>query len=179
MRFRRASIAFLGLLLATTAHLAFAAAPAAATDAQIDRLLTITRAKDTVAAMLPQLRASQQQMVAQMAAGQSFTPEQRAKFDAIMDKVSDRTAQMLAWDKLEPMYRDLYKQTFDGDDLEAMIDFYSSASGQKVLDKMPQLMQNMMAGVQKLIMPVMQDMQKDLEAEIAKSHAAEPEDAKK
>lgn len=149
-------------LFCMAAPLAFAAPP---TDAQIDKLLEVMRARQTVDAMLPQIESSQKQMMAQMTAGQNVTPEQRASIERIVDKTNARIRPALAWDKLEPMYRDIYRQTFSGEDVDAMVEFYGSAAGQRVLDKMPQLMQQTMAAMQKLVVPMLQDMQRDIREE--------------
>lgn len=157
--------------------LAPAAMAAQPSDAQVDKLLEVMRARQTVDAMLPQVADSQRQMVAQMTAGQSLTPEQQAKLDRMLEKSVASIGRAMSWDKLEPVYRDIYRQTFTGEDMDAMIGFYSSPAGQKLLDKMPQLMQNTMAGVQKLLVPMLEDMQREIEAEI-KTAAGEAERAR-
>lgn len=157
------SAVLLAAALCLAAPLAMAAQ---ASDAQVDKLLEVMRARQTVDAMLPQVAASQRQMVAQMTAGQPLTPEQQARLDRLLDKSMATIGRALSWDKLEPVYRDIYRQTFTGEDMDAMIGFYSSPAGQKLLDKMPQLMQNTMTGVQKLLMPMLDEMRRDIESEV-------------
>lgn len=154
------------VLFALLLCLAPAAMAAQPSDAQVDKLLEVMRARATVDAMLPQVAASQRQMVAQMTAGQPLTPEQQAKLDRLLEKSMASVGRAMSWDKLEPVYRDIYRQTFTGEDMDAMIGFYSSPAGQKLLDKMPQLMQNTMAGVQKLLVPMLEEMQREIEAEV-------------
>ena len=60
---------------------------------------------------------------------------------------------MLAWERLQPLYMDIYRKTYDGEDVEAMIAFYQSPAGQRVLDRQPQLMENLMAAVGQLVGP--------------------------
>ncbi|HEY0504501.1 MAG TPA: DUF2059 domain-containing protein [Lysobacter sp.] len=155
--------ALLALFLALAAPLAHAAAP---TDAQIDRLLEVMRARHTLEAILPQVEASQQQMVEQMTAGQPMTDAQRAQLQRLVARTSRSIRDALAWEKLEPVYRDIYRQTFEAQDMDAMIAFYGSPAGQRVLDKMPQAMQSTMAAMQKLLVPMMQQMQQDIAAEL-------------
>lgn len=150
------------LLLA--APLAFAQQ---ASQAQVDRLLEVMRAQETVDVMLPQVQASQQQMVAQLTAGQEMSEADRAKLDAVIAKSNERIAETLSWERLEPLYRDIYAKTFTGEDMDAMIEFYGSPAGQKLLDKMPQLMQNTMTAVQQLIVPMLQQLEQDIRAETA------------
>jgi hypothetical protein len=164
--------ALLVLLLALSAPLALAAPPGdAPTDRQIDRLLEVMRARQTLDTMLPQVEASQRQMVEQMTAGLTMTDTQRAMLDRILVRSNENLRRTLTWQNLEPMYRDIYRQTFDARDMDAMIDFYGSAPGQRVLDRMPQLMQHTMAAMQTLLMPMMEQMQKDIAAEVEASRA--------
>lgn len=170
----RLATACFALLLCLAAPAAMAAQPS---DAQVDKLLEVMRARATVDAMLPQVAASQRQMVAQMTASQQLTPEQQAKLDQTLEKSMASIGRAMSWDKLEPVYRDIYRQTFTGEDMDAMIGFYSSPAGQKLLDKMPQLMQNTMTGVQKLLVPMLEDMQREIEAEV-KAAAGEADRAR-
>lgn len=157
-----ARIAALALLLAA-APLAVAQPPS---QAQVDRLLEVMRARQTLDAVLPQVQASQEQMVAQMTAGQELDEAERARINRVMEITNTRLAEALTWGNLEPVYRDIYAQTFTSDDVDAMIGFYESPAGQKTLDKMPLLMQNTMNAVQQLVMPVLQQLEQDIAAEL-------------
>lgn len=165
--------ALLGPALMGLAAPAVAAPPS---DAKLDDLLEASRARQTLETLLPQVEASQRQMVEQMLTGQQANEEQRKDFDNILRKSFDRMKQAMTWDKLAPLYRDAYRQSFEAEDVDAMIAFYRTPAGQKMLDKLPQLMQNTMAGVQKLLLPVMQDLQRDLaeEAKQLENASAEP-----
>lgn len=162
------------LLAALLCMAATAVTAAPPSDAQVDRLLEVMRARDTVTAVLPQVQASQQQMLAQMTAGQTLTPEQRASLDRITRQSGTSIARALSWEKLEPLYRDIYRRTFSAEDMDAMIGFYASPAGQKLLDKMPQLMQNTMSAMQTLLVPMLQDLQKSIEAEVKGMAADKP-----
>ena len=111
IRFTR--IVALALLLAA-APLAAAQPPS---QAQVDRLLEVMRARETLDAVLPQVQASQQQMVAQMTAGQELDEEERAKINRVMEITNTRLAETLTWEKMEPLYRDIYARTFTGEDV--------------------------------------------------------------
>lgn len=169
--------ALLALLLALSAPLANAATPTqAATDAQVDRLLEVMRARETVESMMPRLETSQLQMMEQLTAGRALTAAEHALFERIAARNAATIREMLTWERLVPTYRDIYRQTFDTEDMQAMIDFYGSPSGQRVLDRMPQLMQHTMDAMQTLLAPVMQQMQQDAIAEVEASLAdIEPE----
>lgn len=161
---RKIAIALSGLLLCLLATAASAQAPAS--DAQLDKLLQLMRAKQTLDAMLPQVEAMQRQAVQQASAGKPLTPEQQATLERLLDKSMGSIRRALSWEKMEPLYRDIYRQTFNAEDIDAMIGFYGSPAGQKLLDKMPQLMQNTMSGVQKMLTPMLEEMERDVEAEL-------------
>ncbi|MGY0633561.1 DUF2059 domain-containing protein [Luteimonas sp. A478] len=141
---------------------AFAQQP---TQEQVGRLLEVMRAQQTLEAILPQVQASQQQMVAQATAGQQLDAAERERIDRIVARGNTAMAQALSWEKLEPVYRDIYMATFTGEDMDAMITFYESQAGQHLLDKMPQLMQNTMQAVQQMLMPILAELEQDLAAE--------------
>ena len=147
-----------------------AAAPFAAaqqpSEAQVDRLLEVMRAKETLDATLPQVQAMQQQMVAQMTADQDLDEEDRARINRMLESTNSSLATVLTWERMGPLYRDIYAQTFTAEDVEAIIGFYESPAGQKTLDKMPQLMQNTMNAVQQLVMPLLQQLEQDIAAEL-------------
>ncbi|MFZ7095004.1 DUF2059 domain-containing protein [Luteimonas dalianensis] len=148
-----------------------AAAPLAAaqqpSEAQVDRLLEVMRAKQTLDATLPQVQAMQQQMVAQMTAEEDLDDEERARINRALEATNSTMAELLTWERMGPVYRDIYAQTFTADDVEAMIGFYESPAGQNTLDKMPQLMQNTMNAVQQMVLPLLQQLEQDIAAELA------------
>lgn len=153
--------ALLALLLAAPS--AFAAPPS---DAQVDRLMELTRARSTLEAMWPQLEMMQQDIADQMLAesGQPLDDEQRARLDALLDRQMRSIRTAMAWERLEPVYRDIYQQTFEAEDVAAMIGFYESEAGQKLIAKTPQLMQNTMQATQRLLAPLLEEMQHDIRA---------------
>lgn len=156
----------LAALLALGAALP-AQAQQAVDDARLDRLLEVTRARQTMDAVLPQIEASQRQMVAQMTGGRELDAAQQQRIDRTLAASATAIRKTLAWENLEPVYRDIYRQTFTGEDIDAIIAFYESAAGQRMLDKMPELMQNTMAAMQRLVVPMLQEMEREVAAEVS------------
>ena len=157
--------AFALAALLLVAPFAVAQEQAQPSDAEIDRLLEVMRAEQTVQAMLPQVLASQQQMVARMTQGKELSDADREKLQAMVERTNERIVDALAWEKLESLYRDIYRKTFTGAEIDSMVEFYGSPAGQAVLDKMPLLMQNTMAAMQELIVPMLQQLEQDVTAE--------------
>jgi hypothetical protein len=142
-------------------------------DAQIDQLLEVTRSRATLEAMLPQIEASQQQMLQQMLAGTTLDAKQREMVDRIFARSRTLMSEALAWEKMLPVYRQLYGEAFTAEDVQALIEFYRSPAGQRLLDKMPLLMQKTMVAMQQIVVPMMQQLQQEIAREVA-SPAAPP-----
>jgi len=149
-------------------HLVHAAPP---TLAQIDELLAVTRVRESIANMLPQLQASHQQMIQQLMAGRELSEQQQRQLDKMMATSMKTVAEILSWEQLQPLYRDLYAQTFDAEEVQAIIDFYASPIGQSMVQKMPLLMQNAMQAVQEKLIPFLQDLQRNIEQTYSDEHA--------
>jgi len=157
----------LAALLALLATAGPAVAQQPADDARIDRLIEISRTRQTLDAMLPQIEASQRQMAAQMAGDRELDAAQQQRLDRILEGSAAAIRKAMAWENLAPMYRDIYRQTFTGEDIDAIIAFYETPTGQRMLDKMPELMQNTMAAMQRLVVPMLQEMERELAAEVS------------
>lgn len=132
-------------------------------DADVNRLLAAARAQSMLDSMLPQIEAMQQQQFAQLQAERKLSEEQQEKLRRIQMRTRVTVHEALSWPKLRPMYVELYKGTFSRDDVIAMAEFYESPAGQSLLDKTPLLMQNLMQEVQEKMLPMLTDLQKDLE----------------
>ncbi len=141
------------------------AAAAPATDAQVDKLLQVMQVRQNLEQMLPQIETMQRNMVAQLNAQHPLDATQQARVDQVLTDSDQRLRQMLAWSNMAPLYRDIYRKTFSADDMQAMTAFYGSAAGQRVVAKMPELMQNTMGAVQKMVVPMLQQTQRDIARE--------------
>jgi len=161
------------LLFALLLFACVAPAPALAVDgappddARLDRLLEVTRARAMLEGMLPQVEASQRQMVAQMTAGQDLDADQQARLEAVVSRSSAAVRQALSWQNLEQVYRDVYRRSFSAGDVDAIIAFYETPAGQRLLDRMPTLMQHTMDAMQQLVVPMLEQLQQDVAAEVS------------
>lgn len=147
------------LLALALAGPAFAAEP---TDADIDRLLTASRAESLLAGVVPQMEAVQQQEFDKHFAGKEMTDEQKAEVARIQAKTQDIVRRALSWEEMRPVYLDVYKKTYTRDDVRAITKFYESAAGKRMLDKSPALMQNIMAAVQQKMVPMLEELQGEI-----------------
>ena len=84
------------------------------------------------------------------------TPEQKAKAEKLQNDIMELT--MNAAKKMITQMDQAYAEVYSDADLKAMKAFFTSAEGQSMISKQPQLMQKMM--------PMMQKMQQELMPQI-------------
>ena len=81
-----------------------------------------------------------------------------------------------SWNVMEPLYVKVYQETFSQSEIDGMVSFYSSPTGQAVVDKLPLAMQNAMSAMQERVMktlvPKLQQMAQDTAARIKAQNAA-------
>ena len=152
----------LATLLLTFSPLLAMAAPAS--DAEINRLLSASRAQAMLANVLPQMQDSQQQQFARVLAHPGLSAAQRAQVQALSERTQQMLAQSMAWSQLRPIYLAQYREHFSREDVLAMAEFYESDAGQRLLDKTPELMAGTMAGIERHLAPQLQQLQRELEA---------------
>ena len=115
------------------------AAPAQAappSDAQIDQLMQAMDYDRMKSEIVQQMSESTQGMAEAMGGGK-LSPAQRQSLQRSMDKMMARTDQMLSWQNVAPIYRKVYRETFEAGEVQALTDFYATAEGRSILQKMP------------------------------------------
>jgi hypothetical protein len=128
-------------------------------DASIRQLLAITQARKLVDGIMAQMDGMMKNTMQQAMHGHPVTPDQQKIIDGMQARTVALLRQELSWDNMEPMYIGLYSGIFTQEEVDGMLAFYKTPSGQAVIRKMPVLMQNTMAEVQKRMVPLMQKMQ--------------------
>jgi len=118
-------------------------------EAKIERILTLTKAESMMDRMLGPMRA----MSAQATAG--MTSDEQAKAQATQEKILD--LMKTAWTKLRPQYVKLYSETFSDQEIDGLLAFYQSPTGQAMVEKTPELMAKFMV----LMMPEIQRIVKE------------------
>ncbi|MGI8437393.1 MAG: DUF2059 domain-containing protein [Chthoniobacterales bacterium] len=164
------------IILALTCASLSAADPAPS-DASIRELLDLTGAKKILDTVLPQMQSMTQASIREATKGQPPTPEQQKLIDRSLAQMQTVMQEELAWNKLEPMYLRIYRQSLTQSEVTGMIAFYKTPIGQAVITKMPLIMQNTMTEMQGMMGPMMQRMQQ-AQAELAAQIEAEQKSAK-
>lgn len=141
-----------------------AALAAEPTDAQVDRLIETMDMRRVVDEMFAQIDAMGLQMGEQFL-GADATSQQREDMRRALAKQHEAMRKTMSWDKIGPIYRNVYRKLFTAEEIDAMIAFYGSQTGRGILRKMPQAMELAMQDMQPIMQTLIADMQKTLEAE--------------
>ena len=142
-----------------------------ATKAQLAKLFEVMRLRqqfDGMIKMLPamvqqQMHAQMKEMLAQMPAGKTPTPEQEAALDKLMKKYMEKAVAIYPADELIDDATTVYQRHMTRTDVDAFIAFYSSPAGQHLLDAQPVIMQEYMP----MVMQRIQSRTKELYLEMA------------
>lgn len=144
---------------------AFAAPAALATepsDAQVDRLIETMDMPRMLGNLLAQMDAMNLQM-GERFMGEGTTPEQRERIRQTIARQQAGTRNAMSWEKIGPIYRNVYRKLFTAEEIDAMIAFYGSPAGRSILQKMPKAMELAMEDMQPIMETLIADLQKELE----------------
>ena len=162
------------ILLAYVAMCPAIAAEAPASETSVRELLSITQSQKLLDGTMGQVDAMMQRSMKQALAGQTLTADQQRIMDNMRTKMIALFREDMKWETLEPMFIDIYKQSFTQKEVDGMLDFYKSEPGQAVIAKMPLVMQNTMQAMQgrmAVMLPKLQQLQQDAIAELKASRA--------
>jgi len=139
-----------------------------ASEASVRQLLEVTQAHKLVDNMKSQMGGVFNRSYEMAAAKKTPTPAQQAAVDRMKSRMQALLSASLDWDKLEPIYIRVYRETFTQEEIQGMVEFYKTPAGQAVITKMPTVMlktsSEMQASVKDMY-PEMQKIQEDFETE--------------
>jgi uncharacterized protein len=107
-------------------------------------------------------------MIQQMI-GVKLNADQQQTMNEFSDKITKVLTNALGWDALEPEYAKLYAGAYTEQQIDDLLAFYKSPTGQVMVEKTPVLMEQANAIVQQhmqAVMPQMQKLFKDSRAEM-------------
>ncbi len=102
-----------------------------------EELLLQMKVDQQIMQSFEQMKAMQRQQMESMSqnSGVKMNPSSLA----MQDKIMDLMGQEMSWDKLKDAYVGVYVETFTEEDLQGLINFYKSPTGQKLVEKTPEL----------------------------------------
>ena len=129
------------------------------TEDSIKQLLDVTQARTMVDTMNSQMQNMLKNSMQAATRGQKVTPQVQKEIEQIEQEMSSEMKDVLTWSKLESMYIRVYQKSFSAQEVDGLIAFYKTPTGQALLTKMPIVLQNTMNEVQQMIMPMVQRLQ--------------------
>lgn len=155
-------------------------ADAPPTEASIRELMDVTHEQKLVDGIIDQSNGLMLKSVRQANGGVPLDPEEEKIAARAVGKLTDVLRQQISWAKMEPMMIDLYKKSFSQKEVNDMLAFYRTPSGQAVIEKMPALMNQTMTVSQAKIqamLPQIRDIGTEMGQELQAYHQAHPKPA--
>ncbi|HUL47433.1 MAG TPA: DUF2059 domain-containing protein [Steroidobacteraceae bacterium] len=137
----RSVIAGLLMLLAAPAVWSQDAPP---TEASIRQLFEVMHTSRLLDSMMTQIDQVMHSSIQQSLKGQKLNAEQQQILDDMGSELAGMVKQYLKWSDLEPQMIAIYRKTFSQQEIDGMLAFYRSPTGQAVIEKLPLAMQNTM-----------------------------------
>ena len=156
------------VLFITSPWSAYAAQPSAES---IETLLSITRVEALLDSVYSNTEQVMRQAMSQSMAGKTLTPEQKRFLDTAPKRFADVMRDELSWASLKPMYVQIYQESFTQEEIDGLIAFYGTPTGQATINKMPVVMQKSMAGIQTRMQPFLEKMRTAIDQAIKDAQA--------
>lgn len=119
--------------------------------ASIEELLEVSNVESMVDAMYEQM----DQMLLQMSAQLQIEESEKPIMDKFMSRVTDLIREEVSWEEMKGPIFDIYQKHFSEKEVRDLTAFYQTESGQAMVEKMPNLMQDSMLVSQGMISNVM------------------------
>jgi hypothetical protein len=162
---------FRSVLLACTLFFAVFAAHAddSSKTVKVQELFRLIKLDKLSAQMMDQVMAQINSGLMQQLTGIQLSAADQKKLDDFSRQVKLIVSSAVAWEKLEPDYTKLYADTYTEQQLDDLLAFYKSPTGQAVVEKTPILLKASSALAQQRMTAVMPDLQKLMKDFIAAS----------
>src|ERR1035437_8131604 len=138
------------LLLAAALTFSISTQAAPPTNKSVEKLLELSKAGKLMDSVFSQMDGMMKTSMKQVTKGKPLSAEEQA----IMDR---QQTKMIA--KMKEPFVQVYRETFSQGEVDGLIAFYQSPTGQAFVDKQPELMKNTMAIMQQRMGPMMQKIQ--------------------
>ena len=136
-----------------------------------EEVLRLTKVDKMLGPLIDQIQQVQIQQLQQM----KMSREAYSAAQRYLQQINELVAREMQWQGIKNDYVELYTNAFTEQELRQLIQFYSTPLGQKVVEKMPVLMeQSMIVGQKKMmkIMPEIQALSEEMIQEIQKQNQA-------
>jgi uncharacterized protein len=144
------------------------AADSQPTEASVKQLLEIMRMRKSLDLIATQMDKIMQTAVEQATQGHPLTANAKQSVARCRADVHDTIRDELNWEKMEPVYVDIYQKAFTQKEIDSLIAFYESPVGQNIVVKLPEAMKEAEEQTMELVRPMMLRIQ-EMAQEITKT----------
>ena len=153
------------LIFASLAHCA------PASQESIDRLLVDAKVEKMLDTMLVNIDQVMRRSMEAATLGRPLSPDQRRVVDATAARFVQVMRDEMTWDKLRPLYVQIYQESFTQEEIDGLIAFYESPAGVAFIEKMPVVMQKSMSIMQSRMAPMLEKMKAAMKETIPETKA--------
>jgi len=155
-----------------------AAQAAPASEASVRELLEVMHASQMIDGIRQAMRAGMQKGIEESVKGKHLDEDQRRAIEALPARMSEVMEQEMSWESLQPLYIQVYRDTYTQEEVDGLVAFFRTPVGQGYIEKMPQAMQRSQAAMAPLIPRLVQRMNEAMARSLAeilesKKNAAE------
>ncbi len=157
------------LTITATALIHLQAHALPASQESVEALLTVTKTESMIDSMYGGMEQMMRQGIKESLKGKPVSAEQQRVLDAVPAKFMLVMRQELNWSKMKPMYVQMYRETFEQEEIDGLVAFYKSTTGQAFVTKMPLVMQKSMAIAQTQMQALIPKMTEAINGAIAEA----------
>jgi len=141
------------------------AADSPATKEDVQRYLEVMQSREMMTRMIDAMMKPMHQMMHEQY--EKDKDKLPADFEARMNKVLDNYMKNFPWDDVLQAMVPVYQKHFTKGDINHLVAFYSSATGQKVLRELPAISAEAMQSMMPILRQKMDVMTKDVQQQVA------------
>jgi hypothetical protein len=136
----------------------FGVQAAPASQESVEALLAVTRTEAMMDSLYSGMDQLMRRSINQALQGKSLSAEQQRALDAVPTKFVAVMREEMSWQKMKPQYVQLYRETFEQEEVDGMLAFYAGPAGKALINKMPVVMQRSLVLSQSLLESVIPKM---------------------
>jgi hypothetical protein len=125
-------------------------------DESLRELFTIAHTEETLKGMKPQLDAIIAASVKEVSQGQEMTPERQAIMDRMRERLVAAHNEAFSFEPLQRVLIRAYQATYTQDEVDGLIGFYKTPTGQALINKSPLMAQSLLTEMQAIMKPFAQ-----------------------
>ncbi|HUA63282.1 MAG TPA: DUF2059 domain-containing protein [Verrucomicrobiae bacterium] len=138
--------------------------------AKVEEFLQLSNAQQAIHSVIDLMKGQMKSGLMQQLMDVDLTPEKQKEVDAFQDKLMTLVTDAIAWEKIKPDYIRIYSEAFTEKELDDLIGFYKSPTGQSMVSKMPQIIAKSGEVGQQKMMAIIPQLQKLMQDFITQQH---------